>query len=310
MVPAPAEVRLNANRIDLIALQRTACLGPCPVFEVELRRDGRVIYHGREHARLSGPRTGHLGRESFDELAGTVATCAFDELTGDYVPHITCIPLAITRVGVGARSLLVMSSTSRGPLSLEHLHERIESVLDDVTWDATPSERLLRASQRADRGAPDEDVRPPYDEPALLASMRDAHAIHRIALTSVGGGTAFASSLALEIVRSGVVWYRNGLDGEAFGISRGALRVGDFARLADIVARSGLDAMRERSMSFALDVPDVTVTVTTPNGARAVTSGYEAPDALRELRRTIVGAIARVAWEGDTPASVREQLGG
>ena len=53
---ASAEAPANAAEgFDMIRLERDACYGTCPVYAVEIRRDGKGSFIGKEHVKAKGP---------------------------------------------------------------------------------------------------------------------------------------------------------------------------------------------------------------------------------------------------------------
>jgi hypothetical protein len=65
-----------------IVLQRTACMGPCPIYEVTLFADGEVRWRGDYYVETIGDATGSTSRAKFAELWRDLAGVQFDELPG------------------------------------------------------------------------------------------------------------------------------------------------------------------------------------------------------------------------------------
>ncbi len=71
----------EAHDLDLeISLQRTACFGMCPVFDVTIARDGTLHYVGRRNVAELGERTRRLSRTQMLALARSVDHVHFFEL--------------------------------------------------------------------------------------------------------------------------------------------------------------------------------------------------------------------------------------
>src|SRR5689334_25254204 len=60
-----------------ISLERTACLGRCPVYKVAIRDDGRVEWRGAAHVAAPGARTRRIERAALDELDRELAAARF-----------------------------------------------------------------------------------------------------------------------------------------------------------------------------------------------------------------------------------------
>lgn len=65
-----------------ITLERTACLGNCPVYRVTIRRDGRVEWHGEQGVAAVGERHGNVSPERLADLDRALAEVRFFERDG------------------------------------------------------------------------------------------------------------------------------------------------------------------------------------------------------------------------------------
>ena len=125
----------QAEGISLIRLERTECYGPCPVYEVELGRDGRATYVGKMCVEKLGVHTGWLDEDQFERLARLIVRLGFFDLDSDYseefmdaATHIT----TVVRDGVAKR---VSNYGEAGPDELWAIEELIDAVADGVDWE-------------------------------------------------------------------------------------------------------------------------------------------------------------------------------
>lgn len=76
--PPPPE---PAPRIDIdVTMQRTACMGPCPEYAVEIEHDGTVVWHGIAHVAVLGTVRAHISPRRLVALEHAIARARFFEL--------------------------------------------------------------------------------------------------------------------------------------------------------------------------------------------------------------------------------------
>lgn len=110
-----------------VTLQRTACLGSCPVYEVTVRADGSVSWHGELYVSPLGDVSASVPPEAVRAPVRTTRRVRFMELPtvlslADCREYHTCAPWAIVTVRMnGMRH------------SVRHYHGCDGSAHDDVT---------------------------------------------------------------------------------------------------------------------------------------------------------------------------------
>lgn len=127
---------------DFIRLERTACLGHCPVYVVEVRGDGTVVYEGLEHVAVMGPATARIDPTEATALFEAVGRSRFFQLEESYdinCPSFrTCAPSAVTTVQHGTRRHVVRRNFGceglRELKRLDALCERIDAVAGTSAW--------------------------------------------------------------------------------------------------------------------------------------------------------------------------------
>lgn len=67
-----------------ITLERTACLGTCPVYTLNVYGDGRIVYDGREHVEVKGRREATIAVKHIEELLNAIYWIPFFDLRNDY----------------------------------------------------------------------------------------------------------------------------------------------------------------------------------------------------------------------------------
>ncbi|AKU99850.1 hypothetical protein AKJ09_06514 [Labilithrix luteola] len=63
--------------IFLVKLERRACYGACPVYELRIDGDGKVTFAGKDHVRAKGEKTKKLDRATVDALAAKIDSSGY-----------------------------------------------------------------------------------------------------------------------------------------------------------------------------------------------------------------------------------------
>jgi len=126
---------LDASQISEITLERTRCLGPCPAYQVVLRRDGTATYIGKAHVERLGAHQGKLHPSLFIQLARLLLAEDFFELQDRYFKPVTDSPSAIITVVRDGQRKRVSNYASTGPIRLWGLEMAIDAVAAYIEWE-------------------------------------------------------------------------------------------------------------------------------------------------------------------------------
>ncbi len=109
-----------------VRLERTECLGDCPVYTVTLYEDGTVLYEGRRFATPLGKRWGRISPKDVKRLMDAVHGVPPWECD----PHrfVTCMPEAIITVSVDGQPRRIIDYY--GDPCVPHLLRALESEID------------------------------------------------------------------------------------------------------------------------------------------------------------------------------------
>lgn len=117
----------KADEQIVITIQRTACFGTCPDYEVILRGDGTVTYTGRQHVRVSGSHAWKIDPAAVRALAREMEKAGYFELKDEYTAMVTDHPTTYTSLTMGPRTKKIKNYVA-GPQTLKDLEQRIDAV--------------------------------------------------------------------------------------------------------------------------------------------------------------------------------------
>lgn len=86
---------------DFVELQRTSCLGSCPVYSVQIRADGQVHWRGERSVRVVGDDTATIQSSDARALIEKFRTAGFWNLCSSYSAMVTDSSTVITTVHLG-----------------------------------------------------------------------------------------------------------------------------------------------------------------------------------------------------------------
>ena len=118
-----------------IALSRTACLGECPVYEIEFSNTGKAIYNGIAHTRI-GERKGLISLHDFGHIAWAIERLELTEPQAK--PKGEIRDTAVTKITITLKSGETVEVTDHGfPTQIELLlaASLIDQTSDEIEWE-------------------------------------------------------------------------------------------------------------------------------------------------------------------------------
>ena len=120
-----------------ISLERTACYGTCPYYNVEIRGDGTVTYMGVNFVAAKGVRTGHISEQALRRLYDAFAKADFFWTFDDYTAPITDLPTYTITLSYDGRSKTVEDYAGRHvgmPKEITDLEDAIDAAASTGKW--------------------------------------------------------------------------------------------------------------------------------------------------------------------------------
>jgi acetamidase/formamidase len=130
---------------DQITLERTACFGTCPVYQLTIKSDGSVTFDGKRFTKTTGIATGKISQSDFRALVSEFVNIYYFSLPDAYTPgtkecpdRITDMPSANTSIRLNGRAKTVThyyGCGSKGVLEkLTALETKIDEVAGTQKW--------------------------------------------------------------------------------------------------------------------------------------------------------------------------------
>ena len=79
----------------IIALERTACYGTCPIYKIEVFSDGSAMYYGERFVDNLGKYTFNVSQETINYILKKAVEIRFFEMEDKYTADITDLPKTI-----------------------------------------------------------------------------------------------------------------------------------------------------------------------------------------------------------------------
>jgi beta-lactamase superfamily II metal-dependent hydrolase len=135
--PTPAPSPIVGFEGLVITLERTACLGTCPVYELAVYGNGTVVYDGRQNVKAEGTRTATISGDSLRELIREFERIGYFSLDDSYEERtVTDMPSVRTSITLDDRSKTVQHyhGDLSAPEELSQLEDRIDEIVGSARW--------------------------------------------------------------------------------------------------------------------------------------------------------------------------------
>lgn len=126
-----------------VTLERTPCLGTCPVYTVAISRSGQVTFTGKHHVTQGGQATATIPPERVDSLLAELEAAGYFGFADAYVMdspacgmYATDLPTVITSATreAGTKTIRHDRGCSAAPPELSRLEQRIDEVAGTGRW--------------------------------------------------------------------------------------------------------------------------------------------------------------------------------
>jgi hypothetical protein len=119
----------------LIRLARTQCFGPCPVYSVAIRGDGRVFFYGNAYTKTLGYAESRVSRKAVAALLEFLHVRRYLSLPTEYPARATDHPSANTMLRQATVTHKINHDLSNnGEPALREIEEEIDRVAASARW--------------------------------------------------------------------------------------------------------------------------------------------------------------------------------
>ncbi|HEY9662495.1 MAG TPA: DUF6438 domain-containing protein [Allocoleopsis sp.] len=127
----PTPVPASSERDSLIiTFERLGCFGFCPIYRLQIRGTGEVVYDGKENVEIEGQRTYQLSQQDVSSLIDAFDRANFWSLADRYEGGYTDAPAAIitiTQAGT-TKAVFHYSAAPDAPQALVDLEQHIDAI--------------------------------------------------------------------------------------------------------------------------------------------------------------------------------------
>ncbi len=141
----------------VVSLERTACFGFCPMYLVEVYRDGTVKYRGDRFVKTVGEATSKVDAATLARIDQAIAQAGWDGFATAYDRQdVTDHPGAIVIVEKDGQRQQVSHyhGDHSAPKALAELEDEIDRLLNIEQFIGTPAEREAARNQTRPEAAP------------------------------------------------------------------------------------------------------------------------------------------------------------
>lgn len=132
----PACRATRAAPEKLVQLERTACMGPCPVDQLTVYTDGRLEYEGGAHAPRLGLYAGRLSVVERQQLVAKFEAANFFAFQDSYVAPVSDLPTQYLTYWQGDRTKRIRDYAG-APAALKELEAELIKLIEADRWQKT-----------------------------------------------------------------------------------------------------------------------------------------------------------------------------
>lgn len=123
------------NSIEQIAMNRSACMGTCPVYKVEVNKSGKVTYYGMSFVDYKGTYEKIFAKDRVAGLFSQFMQYKVDTCSEDYESMIADVPGVYYQITYSSGDKQKINNAHFGPEFLKTLSFEVDSFAKvDASW--------------------------------------------------------------------------------------------------------------------------------------------------------------------------------
>jgi len=123
-----------ARLIEKVRLERGPCEGPCPVYDLTLRRDGTASWHGEAFTHPLADFDGTVAPDDFSRLAGSIERAGFFSWGDEYLEQVYCHPAYVLEVVCAGEAERVLQYATDEPPGFRSIAEAVDAIRETIRW--------------------------------------------------------------------------------------------------------------------------------------------------------------------------------
>lgn len=132
-IKSQSKVTLDHPDSLFFYMKKTACLGQCPVYNLEIKHSGEASIEAKHHLPFTGNLTSQFNKTELDSVKALIEKCNYFNLESVYDSRITDVPSTITEINLNGDSHRV-KNRYKGPLDLAKLQSYVHKLVVSKTW--------------------------------------------------------------------------------------------------------------------------------------------------------------------------------
>lgn len=114
-------------------MERTPCFGRCPVYTIELKASGELIYTGKQNTSRTGTYKGRISAQQMTTFLKKINNPRISKTPARFKPVSTDLPYLHFQFTLGGKLKSIRNAES-GPKFLQDIARRIDSLSNAVEW--------------------------------------------------------------------------------------------------------------------------------------------------------------------------------
>lgn len=121
--------------IQSILMKRSACFGPCPVYNVTFNNDGTAAYEGIKHVAKKGHHTGTISTNSFKKISSFINEINFKNFNSTYSSKATDLAgVTIIVTYKNGKQQKVTADVGQAPTNFWVLTKTVDGIVHTIDW--------------------------------------------------------------------------------------------------------------------------------------------------------------------------------
>lgn len=124
----------NGPAMNAVTMERSACFGRCPIYSIEIRKDGMVTYKGKRFTEYTGIYTKNIGAAKAGDILKEFRSYRADTCKAQYETLVTDVPGLHYILAVDTGNKMIRNANF-GPRFLKLLGANIDQQIKvDNSW--------------------------------------------------------------------------------------------------------------------------------------------------------------------------------